>query len=295
MFAALAALCCWPALAVTPLSASAFEGWLVTTHSGNDVQWFSAAGEFKKELVTPGSGGLDEARGVTIGPDGDLYVASAQKKLSQILRYRPTGVFVGIFARGGTMNHPYAVVFGPDGNLYASGQNDDAVSRFNGKTGAFMDTFVPPGSGGLKTIRDLVFAPNGDLLVASRDTNSILRYSSTGQPLGAFVAEKSGGLKKPIQLAFGPDGDLYVGSSGNSAVLRYNGKTGKFIGVFVPTGDHGLASPSGLAFDPTNGDLLVASRLSNQVLRYDREGKFIGVFIDRKDLDTPEFIVPWGK
>ena len=78
-------------------------------------------------------------------------------------------------------------------------------------------------------------------------------------------------------------------------MLRYNGKTGKFIGVFVPTGDHGLASPSGLAFDPTNGDLLVASRLSNQVLRYDREGKFIGVFIDRKDLDTPEFIVPWGK
>ena len=41
------------------------------------------------------------------------------------------------------------VAFGPDGHLYVSSYGTDSVLRYNGSTGAFINTFVPSGSGGL--------------------------------------------------------------------------------------------------------------------------------------------------
>ena len=146
----------------------------------------------------------------------------------------------------------------------------------------------------MKTIRDIIFDGDGNLLVASRDTNSILKYDGkTGQSLGEMVHSGAGGLVKPIQLLFGPDHRLYVGSSGNSSVIRYDGKTGKLIDIFIKPADHALDAPSGMAFDPATGDFLVASRLGSQVLRYSGAGTFKSVFIDKANLDTPEYILPW--
>jgi DNA-binding beta-propeller fold protein YncE len=267
--------------------------WLVTTHSGDDVILFSDTGKLLRELVLAKAGGLAGSRGLLFMPGGDLLVACSQKAKSAILRFHPDGTLVGLFASGGTLSHPYAMAFGPDHNLYVSGQDDDAVSRFNGVTGAFINTFVPAGAGGMKTIRDIIFDPDGELLVASRDTNSILKYDgASGKPLGEMVHAGDGGLSKPIQLLFGPDHDLYVGSSGNSSVIRFNGKTGTLIDVFVKPKDHGLDAPSGMAFDPATGDLLVESRLGSQILRYSASGVFKDVFVDKANLDTPEYILP---
>jgi WD40 repeat protein len=267
--------------------------WLVTTHSGDDVILFSSTGKLLGTLVSAKAAGLAGSRGLLFMPGGDLLVACSQNAKSCILRFHRDGTPVGVFAAGGTLVHPYAMAFGPDHNLYVSGQDDDAVSRYNGTTGAFINTFVPAGTGGMKTVRDIIFDPDGELLVASRDTNSILKYDGkTGKSLGEMVHAGDGGLTKPIQLLFGPDHDLYVGSSGNSSVIRYNGKTGKLISVFVKPKDHGLDAPSGMAFDPANGDLLVESRLGNQVLRFSATGVFKSVFIDTANLDTPEYLLP---
>ncbi|MEH1852318.1 hypothetical protein [Nostoc sp.] len=40
------------------------------------------------------------------------------------------------------------------------------ISRFNGKTGAFIDTFIPAGSGGLNDPVKPVFVPDGNLYVS---------------------------------------------------------------------------------------------------------------------------------
>ena len=273
--------------------------WVITSHLGDEVDVFSAEGKVERPLVAKGEAGLMGARGVIMGPEGDWYVACSKKDKSSILRFGPEGEAKGVFAAGGGLLHPYALVFGPDENLYVSGQDNDAVTRYHGKTGKFMDVFVPAGTGGLKTIRDIVFGPDGNLYVASRDTDSVLRYDGkSGKYLGEFVEKRAGGLRKPIQIVFGPDGDLFVGSSGNSSVLRYAGKSGKFVGEVVGEGAHGLDAPSGLAFDPKTGDLLVASRLTHQILRFGRgDFAFGGVFIDGKQvgLENPEFIYAWEK
>lgn len=66
-----------------------------------------------------------------------------------VLRFSNAGVALGTFIAAGSGGQPVgAPVFGPDGNLYILGSQNE-VLRYNGSTGAFIDIFVSPGSGGL--------------------------------------------------------------------------------------------------------------------------------------------------
>jgi hypothetical protein len=165
------------------------------------------------------------------------------------------------------------------------------VLRYQGSTGAFVDTFVPSGSGGLDLPNSLVFGPDGHLYVTDYVSDyatdltkgQVLRYhGETGAFLGAFVPAGSGGLEYASGLVFGPDGNLYV--AGRNAVRRYNGKTGAFIDAFVPE-NGGLKDPHGLVFGP-DGDLYVTSGPfyfgpdADAVRRYNGStGAFIEVFV----------------
>src|SRR5437879_4201716 len=55
-------------------------------------------------------------------------------------------------AGAGGLTNPGQIRFGPDGNLYVAnlGANNN-ILRFNGVNGAFIDVFVPAGTGGLGT------------------------------------------------------------------------------------------------------------------------------------------------
>lgn len=122
--------------------------WLITTHSGNDVFHASEKPRSAQALIVAGEGGLDQPRGITYGPDNDLFVCSAGSHNWAILRFEnQTGKFKGTFAAGEGLAHPYQCVFGPDGNLYVSGQDNDAVFQFDGKNGRFKSHFVKRGAG----------------------------------------------------------------------------------------------------------------------------------------------------
>jgi hypothetical protein len=127
--------------------------------------------------------------------------------------------------------------------------------------------FVAAGSGGLSGPKDLVQGPDGDVYVASSGSNSVIRYTSSGQLLGTFVAAASGGLSGPYGPAFGPDGNLYVDSTTNNNILEYNGSTGAFLSTFVAAGSGGLSDPRGMIFGQ-DGNLYVSSRGTQSVDRY---------------------------
>jgi len=129
---------------------------------------------------------------------------------------------------------------------------NNAVLRYDETTGAFIDVFIPPGSGGLILPDGMIFGPDNNLLIASREYDGVLRYNgTTGAFIDAFVPSGSGGLSIPIGLQFRPDNNLYVTSFGSNSVLRYNGMTGDFIDALVPPGSGGLNQPAGLVFTPT--------------------------------------------
>jgi len=269
--------------------------WLITTHSGGDVLRYDDQTKSLTVLVTAGEGGLDQARGITFDRAGDLLVCSAASSDWAVLRYDRTGKFQETAAAGGGLEHPYQCLVGPQGDLFVAGQDNNAVLRYDGKTGESKGAFVKPGEGGLNSIRGIVFHPSGDLLVAGRDNDAVLRYDgSTGQFKGEFVPKKDSKLDRPVQLHFGPDGNLYVSSSRNNSIVRFDGQTGQLVDVFVKHKAGGLHRPSGFAWGP-NGDLYVCSRESHQILRYHgKSGKFKEVLLSGDQdnrIHEPEFIL----
>jgi DNA-binding beta-propeller fold protein YncE len=160
------------------------------------------------------------------------------------------------------------VVISPAGTVLVSSALDHRVIEYT-ISGTHIGNFVAPGAGLLDHPTGLVFMPGGDLLVASRNNNRILRYDgTTGAFIGQFVGAGSGGLTSPFGLAYGPNGNLFVTSDPGS-VIEYDGATGALIGTFVSAANNGgLSEPRGLAFKP-DGHLLVASYGSEEVLEYD--------------------------
>ncbi len=130
-----------------------------------------------------------------------------------------------------------------------------------------VSPFVASGSGGLNQPKDLVVGPDSNVYVASATTNSVIRYTSTGQLMGTFVAGGSGGLSSPKAIAFGPDGNLYASSVTTNNILEYSGSTGAFLSIFVSAGSGGLNNPCGMVFGQ-DGNLYVSNCGTESVDRF---------------------------
>src|SRR5208337_1210277 len=165
---------------------------------------------------------------IAFGADGDLYVYNTGTH--SVLKYdTKSGAFLGTFANASMLADSDYMVFGPDGDLYVVDDNHipDAVYRFDGKTGAFLNSF-----GGNQGERTISFGPDGNAYIEKRSNGlfGVTKFNPiTGANLGEFVLPGSGGLNEPYALGFGPDGNLYVASTGNSEILEYDGVTGAFL------------------------------------------------------------------
>lgn len=166
----------------------------------------------------------------------------------------------------------------------------NAVLRYDGVTGSFVDTFVPSGSGGLNSPFDLAFGPDGNLYVSSNIGNQVIRYDGSS---GAFLDVVVSGLSSPDGITFGTDGSLYIANEGTNELLRYNTSG---LSAFVTAGSGGLNQPRRGVFGPDgNGDgvqdLYVASQGTGKVLRYDGlTGAFIDVFATTGSTQGPMWL-----
>lgn len=131
------------------------------------VRFDSLSGDFVDVYATSGQAGLVMPWDLTFGPDGALFVANASNTSGNILRFNPpssraravNNFSSAVFATYPGLT-PLAIAFGPDQNLYVSNSdgsgNGGGILRFDGRTGAFIDVFVPAVEGGP---RGIVFAP----------------------------------------------------------------------------------------------------------------------------------------
>src|SRR5262245_24517529 len=183
-----------------------------------------------------------------------------------------------VSAGSGGIARPRSVLFGPDGNgdgiqdFYIGDIDNNAILRYDGLNGSFMDTFVSPNSGGLNSPGDLAFGHDNNLYVTSYESNQLLRYNGS---TGAFLDVVANGLSSPLGLTVGNDGSLYIANEGSNEILRYANSA---LTVLGPAGSGGLNKPRNAVNGP-DGNLYVASALTSQVLRYNGQtGAYIDVF-----------------
>lgn len=155
------------------------------------------------------------------------------------------------------------------GNFFGPGNED--VLRYHGNTGAFVDTFISTGSGGLSFPLGAAFGPDSNFYVSNSDNDSVLRYSGT---TGAFLNSFATSVGDAAGMAFGPDKNLYVANSSSpGSITKLNGITGTLISQL--SGGN-LSDPEGLVFGPDH-NLYVANGERNNIVRFNGT---TGVFMD---------------
>lgn len=277
------AVFCWNS---SPASAVLLVG-NTTSSNGNGsnvVKFDEVTGEFLGEFIAAGSGGLASPDDLTFGPDGNLYISSGndyatpETEPSAILRFDgKTGKFIDVFATVENMSRPYGNAFGPDGNLYVSSFLSDEILRFDGKTGAFIDVFASGNQlpGGLNGPNDLLFTPDGNLLVTTQGSvavngapdfslglpSQILKFDLATGISSVFAdqpepAPESFGFVSFLGLAISPDGKLFTSDFANG-IRTYDLETGELLN-FISTNYTGTSLSNNfvgnLAFAP-NGNL----------------------------------------
>lgn len=229
----------------------------IRTIAGNGRQTFSGDGGAALDA------GIGEPFGLTLGPDGALYVCSVANHC--IRRIDERSGIITTFAGSGKQgydgdgkpaaralcNEPYEVRFDSDGNMFFVEMQNHLVRKVHGKTG-IISTVAGSGQPG--------FAGDGGNAAKAR-------------------------LKQPHSIALDGAGGLFIADIGNHRVRRVDLKSG-IIETVAGTGAR-ERTPDGapLAGTPVNGpraidfnrsgDMFLALREGNAVFRINlREQKF---------------------
>lgn len=187
------------------------------------------------------------------GAVGDLFVTG---DVSNTVRSYggTTGSFIGLF--GNPNNSPLGIHFGALNGRVLVGGFGGGILEFDAGTGAYIKTYGPP-----LWAWSAVYAPNGNVLVASSATDQILEYDSV---TGAFIQLFAPLPGSPADMRYGPNGNLYVCSFYNSMVWELDPVTGNPVSVWSTPQ---FSQPNDVAF--LNGEILVTSMATNVVYRYD--------------------------
>jgi DNA-binding beta-propeller fold protein YncE len=313
---------------------------------GMVVRFNGTTGKFLDNFVAPGSAGFTTLYSMVFGPSGrlggKLVLYLGGYRTYYILHFDgTTGAFLGEFVASGSggLDHMLGMTFGPDANLYVTSRGDRtgnaAVLRYQGpdgkSPGAFLDTFVTAGKGGLLTPDAVLFGPDGngdgvqDLYVTSlttngadkgmKGTNTVMRYDGrTGTPLpsagnsGAiFLVPDSGGLRgadfmifaetDPTTLAYRGGNQLPARSSPARPVnqsLRAD-IAQPLLAEATTRWQGGGADPSGLAiFEIRITDLggTTLGLASGRTIWLDDNAGGWGWFVDPTPGDDSEFATP---
>lgn len=266
---------------------SAFDILVGSCYTHNVLRFDGKTGKYLGEFVRAGAGGLNCPEGEMIfGDDGFLYVSSFSFPV---------------------LRHPWEPLLPPPENtkdkqpVFQSTPEaityNDQVLRFDGKTGEFVDVFIPP-SAILNGPHGLAFTREGNAFVATRFSSSLLLHDSKNNRVKQILIENQKyKLSNRIdsQLVFrdlnsisvGPDGKVYVASYQTGDIFQFDRETGDLLRRFVNAHEsHWMKHPHNVLFGPDKNLYVtnISEDKQHSILRFDgRTGNFMDVFVDGKD------------
>jgi hypothetical protein len=226
------------------------------------------------------SGGITNGKALTFDSAGNLLVSTGNS--STVLRFQgPNGASPGaplpapgqsgaIFVSqgsGGLDVAGGALGFGPDGNLYVGSFNTNSVLRYNGTTGAFIDTFVSAGAGGLTGPGYLAFRPDGYLYVSSQNDGAVYRYNATTGGFSSKVLQNPSTPYGSGPVVWDAVGTLYAGFNSPTAsqtrISRYGPASQE---AFTVSLDYPSALPITVNYSTADGTAKAGTNYTGVVL-----------------------------
>ncbi len=255
----------------------------------------------------------------------EVYVTSGNgPSASSVKKFDATGNYLGDFIAPGTspLNWPQDIVFIENNTIaLVSGLNNNAIFRYDGSTGALIDTFAANISGptrmkigadgylyalewngearvmrydlqgnfmdtftniAVNNSIGLDWDSAGNLYVSSYNENAVYRFDPSGNYMDTPI---SSGLSGPTTIWFDATGDLYVSNWNGNFVKRFDASF-----MEQPNNFGTISKPEGFVEMP-NGDLLLGSGgPSSSVRRYDALGNFVTSFATGNGLANPNAI-----
>ncbi|NNF01053.1 MAG: hypothetical protein HKN22_00065 [Bacteroidia bacterium] len=169
--------------------------------------------------------------------------------------------------------------------ILVSSRGTNSVKQYD-INGNYLSDFVSNGSGGLATTEDILFHPDGTVLVSGFNNTTIKQYNGIS---GAYIGDFTTGyaLSNPSKMSIGWDSLLYVtqwGATQNN-VVRFD-LQGNFVDEFTSNG-----APNGIGhtWDSENNFYIALFGQSGNgtVHKYDTAGNSLGTFINSSVLQGP--------
>jgi RHS repeat-associated protein len=220
---------------------------IITTFAGGSV----CPGPFPCDGYPAPQGQLNTPQGLTVAPDGSLYVADTGN--ARIRRVGPDGIITTVaggvgFGFGGdgmpatqaSLYYPTDVAVGPDGSLYIADvltyrvrrvTLDGIIRTYAGGGPSFGGDGLPATQVALNQPAGVAVAPDGSVYIGEGSQHSVRRVTPdglittvAGTGTGGFSGD--GGpapqatLFSPQGVAIGPDGSLYIASVFNTRIRK---------------------------------------------------------------------------
>lgn len=235
--------------------------------------------------------GFEGPYGMTVFPDGDLYVADALQR--QVIRIGADGARSTVVTFSESDAFPHAIARDAEGTLYVPDHRKGRISRI-AKNGTLMNDFVPkePLSGPVHVLAD----DRNRLWISDYKAHRILLLDTQGtllRSMGSEATDTPGQFDQPHMVAIDEDGNIYVADVNNHRIQKFapDGRFLGWIGAYADgsmtkgwmqdgrsamnTKPGGFKRPTSVA---VSGDLLiVADTENNRIVRYDaKTGAFRG-------------------
>lgn len=193
----------------------------------------------------------------------EVYVTSGFGATSSVKKFDANGNYLGDFIASGAspIDWPQDIVFiNNDTEAIVSSLNNNAIFRFDGTTGAYIDTFASNIAGPTR----MKIGPDGSLYVLEWGGNDsrVLRYDLSGNFIDTFTNIT---VAQSIGIAWDAFGSVFVSSFGGADVYRFDAN-GIYTGIPI-VGPINIFGPTNIWFDSA-GDIIILDWTGNKVRKY---------------------------
>ncbi len=233
---------------------------------------FDRAGRRLDTFGTTGAGRLKMPMGLSVGPDGTIYVADAAGR--KVLAFDAEGALRRIYGETGELTNPTDAVVSPDGErLFVADSKAHQIKVFDLEEGALVAAFgaLGDGPGQFNHPTSLAFDEEGRVLVVDQINARVQVLDQGGEFIDGFggLGTGFGNFVRPKDIAIDEVGFIYVTDTAFNNLQLFDFDF--TLLTFVGSGGSAPGAFNGAAGVDVRGDLFAVADQQNrrvQVFRF---------------------------